>query len=471
MSNDSEARQLCDDALGLFDNSQFKLLTVPLEKLNTLQLEALQIRFDELRNRIPTLTKLADRQGVNEIVDFDDVVPVLFEHTMYKSYPSSLLINNRYDQLTRWLGKLTTCDLAGFDASACRSIDEWLHLLDEETELTVCHSSGTSGTMSFLPFSKAEFEQYGRTFPVLYFQGFDRNAVEPFVADVQVVYPYYRWGGGSQQRMNDMYVRHLSGTEDRFHAVYPDRLSSDMLFLAGRIRAAKAKGGLDRLEINPALIERQRKFEEQRKGISDNLTTFFSRVTDKLAGQRIYMAAPWSMIYPLAEEGLKQGRRNIFHPDSVILTGGGAKGMQLPDNWREVIAEFTGVRRIDMAYSMSEVMGTHKMCEHGRYHMVPWVIPFILDPETSKPMPRTGTTTGRAAFYDLSATSHWGGFITGDEVTLHWDSPCPCGRTTPFFDDPIRRFSEARGGDDKITCAATPEAHQEALDYLTTAEI
>jgi hypothetical protein len=32
----------------------------------------------------------------------------------------------------------------------------------------------------------------------------------------------------------------------------------------------------------------------------------------------------------------------------------------------------------------------------------------------------------------------------------------------------ISRVSELKGGDDKISCAATPQAQAEAMDYLTS---
>ena len=116
---------------------------------------------------------------------------------------------------------------------------------------------------------------------------------------------------------------------------------------------------------------------------------------------------------------------------------------------------------------MSEVMAMHQMCEHGHYHIAPWVIPFVLDPDTSAILPRKGVTTGRAAFFDLGADSHWGGFISGDEISVHWDEPCPCGRSTIYASGEIQRYSDKRGGDDKITCAATESAHKEAMDFLS----
>jgi hypothetical protein len=46
-------------------------------------------------------------------------------------------------------------------------------------------------------------------------------------------------------------------------------------------------------------------------------------------------------------------------------------------------------------------------------------------------------------------------------------SPCGCGQTTPHLAPSVQRYSEKQGGDDKITCAATEEAQQSALDFLT----
>jgi hypothetical protein len=109
------------------------------------------LRFDELRDRIPTLQALAGEQKIERIERPDDVVPLLFQHSVYKSYPVSLLVKNKFSALTKWLDRLTTHDLAGVDVSGCESVDEWLDVLDAETPVKVAYSSGTAGSMSFLP--------------------------------------------------------------------------------------------------------------------------------------------------------------------------------------------------------------------------------------------------------------------------------------------------------------------------------
>jgi hypothetical protein len=142
--------------------------------------------------------------------------------------------------------------------------------------------------------------------------------------------------------------------------------------------------------------------------------------------------------------------------------------MEPPPHWQDDVCRFMGIEKIAVGYAMSEVRASHDMCEHGHYHFSPTVIALQLDPDTSKVLPRVGKVTGRAAFFDLCAEGRWGGFITGDEISVDWDTRCDCGRTMPFVYGEIQRYSEKNGGtDDKISCAATENAHKEAMDFLT----
>jgi hypothetical protein len=83
-----------------------------------------------------------------------------------------------------------------------------------------------------------------------------------------------------------------------------------------------------------------------------------------------------------------------------------------------------------------------------------------------KPLPREGVQKGRMAVFDLLAESYWGGFVSGDEVTMHYDDKCACGWRGPRIEKTIRRYSEMEGGDDKITCAGSAKAYDEFMDYV-----
>jgi hypothetical protein len=465
-----DAKRMCDDPAAFFDHSHTDMQTIPRELLERLQLAGLKYRFDDLRARIPMLGKLADKQGIGPLQQIDDVVPLLFEHTMYKAYPPALLEHNRFSDINRWLTKLTCHDLTGIDVSKCESIDEWLAVMDDESPLEICHSSGTSGTMSFLPCSKAEWDKYGKTVRTTLLQQFGAKVDPPGSVEIYCVHPYFRSGGSAHLRFNDLTAKFIVGSEERLLAAYPARMSSDVLYLSAKMRAAQAKGELDRLRISPKLLERKREFVELEASMPAHLETFLDRVTSELHGKRIYLSGTWNLLHGMAKRGLEKGFHSSFARNSIVMTFGGAKGGVPPPGWQEDVCKFIGVSKLQRGYGMSEVMGMHQMCELGNYHFVPWVVPFLLDPETSDVLPRLGTVTGRAAFFDLGADTRWGGFISGDQITVNWDEPCGCGRTSVYIEGDIQRFSEKNGGDDKISCAATENAHKEAMDFLTNFE-
>src|SRR5262252_1877455 len=107
-----QAKAFASDPTAYFGYSYTRMQSLPREELEALQLEALRFRFETLYESVPMVKTLADRQRIVAIGQLTDVVPMLFEHTMYKSYPPSLLEKNRFDQLTRWLDKLTAHDLS-----------------------------------------------------------------------------------------------------------------------------------------------------------------------------------------------------------------------------------------------------------------------------------------------------------------------------------------------------------------------
>lgn len=471
---EQKAKAFASDPVEYFNYSYTNIHSIPREELEELQLAAAQNRFGQMSDAVPMLKKLADSEGIRNINSLEDLVPLLFEHTMYKSYPRSLLDNARFDQLTKWLNKLTAHDLSGIQEKAkqCQGITDWVKLLDAETPLEIAHSSGTTGTMSFIPTSKHDYRMMAKAMPALSFQKFGDPAPDPdnYIPNVHMVSPSHRYGFGGYIRFMNACVEFIAGAKERVHTLYPGRQDSDVLFLAARIRAAKAKGELDKLKIDPALLAQQQEFQEQQAQMPQDLERFFDVIVDELAGESVNFSAPWKMMYDMAIKGLERGLKNVFAPDSVVFHSGGAKGLVQPDDWEETVKEFAGVDCLSTAYGMSELLGLHVACSHGHFHVVPWIVPFLLDPDTSELLPRTGVVTGRAAFYDVLSNGKWGGFISGDEITVHWDCDCPCGQSTVYIESNIGRYSEKRGGDDKISCAATPEAHKEAMDYLTQFE-
>lgn len=467
MIDRDEARAFADSPASYFDGSWDAMHEVPPDRLRALQLEAARLRFEHLRDQIGPLKALSGEHGLATIERIEDVVPLLFQHTVYKSYPASLLIGNRFTELTRWLNRLTTHDLTGVDVAQCGSIDEWLDVLDERTPVRVIHSSATSGTMSFLPRGEMEFREMYRAIGCGISQharahGTGGARDEP----LEFIWPRFRRGRSSIMRIPEMVAAHIIDDERRLHALRPGRMSSDGMFVAGRLAAAERRGEVDRLEINPALVARRDEFVREQRELERGMPHFIRTLVPRLGGRRVWMWGSWNVLHDIARVSLDAGLEQVFAPDSLITTGGGAKGLGIAEDWEDTVKRFTGVTRLQHVYAMTEQTGLAKLCEYDRYHLEPWTVPFVLDPDDGRVLPiDQGEQTGRAAFLDLLPSTYWGGVVTGDQVSLD-HRPCRCGRTTPHIARSVWRFDELRGGDDKINCAASDDAHARAIEFL-----
>src|SRR6201987_6328423 len=109
--------EFMDDPISYFGQSYTRMHSIPRNELEELQRKALGIRFRQHYQSIEMLRKLADRLGVSELDEFNDVVPLLFSHTAFKSYPAALVDKKRFDLMTKWLGKLTRHDLCDLDTA------------------------------------------------------------------------------------------------------------------------------------------------------------------------------------------------------------------------------------------------------------------------------------------------------------------------------------------------------------------
>jgi len=465
------AAALINDPLTFFDMSYTKMQSVPRDLLHQLQTEALKLRFEDHRNRIPMLTKLADKQGITGISQIDDVLPLLFEHTIYKSYPDFLLEKGEYGKLTRWLDRLTPYDLSKLDCSGCESIHGWMDLISRVTELDPITSSGTTGTMSFTPKDRKDWRNYILGgFRIQLLQKFGEPPSDADLNEkIHVCWPTHSDGHTAFYRSPMYYKEYFAkGSNAHFHPMMTTPGDTDLMYLAARLRAAQARGD-SRVNVPPALLARRGELEAEERERPAKVKAWVDELVQKLEGERVFILAPAQLIYDVAKPALAEGKRCNFAPNSSVTSGTGGKGFNMPDDWQQVVDDFLnfGRKNYGYFYSFSEQCGMHVQCEHGRLHLTPWSIPLILDAQTSELLPREGRQKGRAAFFDVSMNGAWGGLITGDSVEIDW-SECPCGRTTAHLSDSITRFGVEQGGSDKISCTATPEAHDDAMDFLTS---
>jgi acyl-CoA synthetase (AMP-forming)/AMP-acid ligase II len=446
-----------------------RIHSLPREEVDAVQLTAMNLRLQERRGQIKMLEKLAEGQGIRHIDSLDDMAPLLMPHDVYKSYPISLLAKLKFDRLNTWLSKLTRYDPAAVDVSDCDSIDGWLTKLRDATPLDVATSSGSTGTCSFFPKSKRDYRLSMMGLRVQLSQRFGEDPKPGDLADkIHAIIPLYRDGHGSTgafaKYSGEIFAK---GDPGYWHTAFDFKISSDLMWLAARLRAAAAKGDASKVDVPPSLLARREEWARVQQDMPAQQLAFVNRMIRELQGQRVFVMSTSNLLYAAAKRGLEEGLSGVFAPDSVFMGGGGAKGVPLPDDLEEVICKFFNTKRMISSYGMTEMNSFSVLCDHDRYHVLPWVTVFLLDIETGQPLPRKGQQTGRAAFFDMTQDSTWGGLVTGDLVTLNWDHRCECGRTTVALEKKINRVSEIQGGDDKITCAATPQAQAEAMDFLT----
>jgi hypothetical protein len=467
MSLTAEALRMADDPPRFFEYSNRRAHQQPREYVEEMQLAVLQQRFAQLRDRVAVLKAAADEQGIDDLADLEDGANLVFPDSVYKSYPVALLEKNRFDQMTKWLGRLTATDLSKADVRGCEGIDSWLEALEVAADVQVVNSSGTSGSMTFLPRTRKDYRIVSDIFGMT---SRDFNEIESLPdllnAPWHSFYLGFRGGRSHAGRAASWVIDNFAGSKRHFHALYDMDMSSDVMFTAARLRRAEARGELDRLQVSPKLKTRQADFEAIQKSTGQAMDLIFDKLI-ALKGQKVYIAGMTAALAELARRGLERGYRGMFGALCIVQCGGGSKGGKLAENWEESVLEFTGAKRIGQYYGMTEVTMITAKCSKGHYHVPPWIVPYVLEPQSGKCLPRSGTQSGRATFFDLVPQTYWGGIATGDEVTVDWN-PCPCGRTSVHIHPTIRRFSEKTGADDKITCAAAEDAHAAAIDFLAS---
>jgi hypothetical protein len=416
----SEAARFLSDPVGFFDGSRTAMHSPGREELGELQRVALSTRFRQQVSYVPMLAKLAGRQGITEITGLEAAVPLLFEYTMYKSYPVALLERQQVGLLPGWLGKLTSADLTGLDLSGCDSIDAWLDLLASGTELDVTFTSGTSGTMSFLLWSKRDHAVGWQVNRVNALQRLGEPArAEVAGAPYQYLIRHNRLRGSYRA---DVYTL---GEPGLAHTGL-SRLSADLMWMGARLRFAATRGRSEYVQVLASLLARRGELVAPQKTQDAAIKAWLDGLGNFEGKLVIWNTFPHDVL-PAAAGRLAKGVRWSFAPGSVLSVTGGTKGHALAADWKETVARFTDAR-IAQAYGMSELSTLKYMCGSGRYHLNPWVVPYVLDPETSRVLSREGAQTGRLGFLDLLTESHWGGLLTGTRSRLTSTAGATAGR-------------------------------------------
>ena len=446
--------------------SSDELFALDYDEVAKIQLHHFQKRFEKLRPQLKALDRLADDVDIESITSFDDLASLGFPHTMYKSYATGDVDNGRYDRMTRWLQGLTTHDLSAVNLEGVDTLDGWLDAIEAQTPLRPAASSGTSGKISLFPRSTVEVPFFLEFCLRLYgpHQDMVASGNYPFIS----AWPT-RYGRNNMPIMLSLLQKHVyGGREDMIITLGDDFAGVGELWLAGKLRRAEALG--EKLELTPRELALGREIAAKAKDSTKRWDDFIERAVIAQKGKTVIYNGFWVQLYQIALECAKRGVKVEWAQDSVLVAGGGTKGYTFPDDWMDTIQSvfpFKYPSQFHEVYAMTETTAASLGCDEGHLHPLPWGIQHVSDPETGLALPRKGVQRGRLLVMDLLPSTYWSGTATGDDVTINWDGGCGCGRKGPYFLNSIKRLADTRGGDDKITCAKTPQAFDRLEEFLT----
>jgi hypothetical protein len=463
LNHTADLRRVCDDPRHFLSMTTDEMFALDPEELEATQLEIVRRRFAELRPKVKVLDRLAREVEVDRIDSFDDLVPLALPHTMYKSYAASDIDNARWDRMTRWLGTLSAYDLSNIDTSGCETAEEWLVRIEQHTPMRPVCSSGTLGKISILPRGLPEDEAQLSMILRMFEPGYDQYGIDLRDGATPFICPWPS-DEGRQAFINtvDLLRKGIYAHDPSMvHTVGRGRITADELRLAGKLRRAEAFG--EELTLSDPEREVARLVAERNRSMPRSMDRFIEETVIGLAGRRVVLFGFWTQIYQVALACKERGVKVEWAPDSLIGTGGGTKGFTFPDGWREVVDEVFPFHLREF-YGMSETTAISIGCLEGNLHPLPWGVMHVVDPDTSRSLPRRGLQSGRLLVHDLLSNSLWPTTLTGDQVSINWDGGCACGRRGAFFLNDIHRLAEAKG-DDKITCAKTPQAYEKLEDF------
>ncbi len=440
----------CRALMALVDKPN-EALDLPQRDLRQMQLTAAQDLFDERRDQIVVLRQRAKDTGIERIEKLADLVPLLFSHTTYKSYPESVIHDGRWDVLNRWYATLCPVPI-DVNVDGIANIDDWVERMWSNGHY-VYATSGTTGKCSFLNNTAAD-----RAFVERYWENWTGwpKPIDPATTKMRFYCGFPRKGPQAPMHWYSTHAE-LFGRPDETFFLGDEPIRVSYLNRVGKIRKAMAEGSASPEDM--AVFEAEMGQREIR--MKANIRAMVEDILEHRHEPTYLNIWPvmWDFLQIAKEKGIADGDFS-----NVFLHGAGAKKFREPVTPKEVdvmVEKLLGLENLyprHTYYGMTEMSTPVPRCEHGRFHMLPWIIMLLLDRNgTTIQQPESGVVEGRFAFLDLSREGRWGGLISADRLQVDFGSKCSCGRPGPTILDDVTRYSDT--GEDKIDCAGTFDAY------------
>ena len=422
------------------------------DDLRQTQIEAMNERFQARKDRIKLLGHRARETGIEEVRSREDIAPLLFPHTAYKSYPENWLMEEKWDRMNKWLGTVSPYPIHPIETADIKDVDDWIDRLQAAGHFISC-SSGTTGKSAMLIASQKDMDWSKIDTVNVFSWGSgvaprrDRKMIG--CAPVATVPKNVIIGEAQYEAFGDPAL-------PRFRYPVPPITVGTLTSMV--VMRKKIADGVAR----PDEIASFERTSKERQAILEQAIEVAAEEIIANRTHKLCVSGLWSGLYAVAKAVRARGyAAKDFDPDNCIYVGGGLKRALLPADYQEFVHETFNIpaSRNFQNYSMQELnSGMPKCREGGRYHVPPWMVPIILNKAGDALVSHThGEVEGRAAFFDLSLDGRWGGVITGDRISMDF-GPCACGHAGPSIRDNIVRYADL-DGDDKIGCAGTVDAY------------
>ena len=414
------------------------------------QLAAADAIFQDQVGKIKLLANRAEEGGVSQIRTLHDLVPLLFAHTAYKSYPESWLMDGKWDRMGKWLDTVSTNRVEPMDTSGVEGLDEWLTMLETQGHFVSC-SSGTTGKCAMMNAVQADLDFCGRgLLHMIRWYGLAPNHDRRMIGLGQVA-------ATPRNRATGMPMAMAFSPPD-FPPFAPDVPPitiggiTEMVVLRKRIADGTAQ---------PSEIARYEAQGTEREAAMASAVDQAVEALIASRGHKLHIMGMLGPLYQVARLVRDRGFSGKDFQENSTFFSGGLKRAVLPDDYKAFIFETFNISeaRALQSYGMQEMNTNAPRCSAGRYHVPPWMILLLLDESGENLIEPCfdGEVEGRAAFLDLSMQGRWGGVISGDKIRATWGT-CECGRSSPSIADDIQRYADLAGGD-KIACSGTIDAY------------
>jgi hypothetical protein len=408
-----------------------------------LRRQAVLINHQSYLKTLPFYQKLAREEGCTENIDLSTIKKKLMSpEDIFKSYNQEWLDANDYASMNKWLSSLyyqpVNIDVAGID-----SIDEWINRLSA-AGIEISCSSGTSGTLSFIPRSTRNWgiirianKSYITPFLIhrristplagfltkpalklLSSDAFAKIVNKVGLKDFDAIFLGFRSG----KTGNQVLMQSLSPIFRRHYYLYDLDLSMHTL----RCIRRGARNDEEKTSLEKFQTEVNQKRDENYLKIVEHILTS--------TRQKIFMFGAPYQLKELCEIIATYNKNTPLNKESLIVFGGGWKSFSGQAIDQSALFNLLAqtfelpLQRIIEWYSMTEINALMMRCDAGRFHIPPLIEPVIFDEELN---PLEGNDlSGTFGFLDPLAYSCPGFIISGDHVHLV-DSECSCGLVGP----------------------------------------